>query len=96
MTNERFHYRGPALLDGIEFPDVRLREERDGGLRSWEGETSFPASAPPSGFSPDLAHAGTVAVRLPDGREGNALVTNLSFDGASWSLSLQGTGPAPR
>ncbi|MFF1416556.1 hypothetical protein [Streptomyces sp. NPDC058280] len=98
MTNELFAYRGPAVVADIDFPDVELHEERDAGdavLRSWEGETSFLAAEVPTGFTPALMDSDIVTVRLPDGRQGQALVTDLQFDGQAWTMVLQGTGPAP-
>jgi hypothetical protein len=96
MTSiERFSYQGPANIGGVDFDDVHLDEERDAGLRSWEGSTSFLAAAAPAEFTPGLANVDTVAVRLPDGREGRALVSNVAFDGQHWTIDLQGTGPAP-
>lgn len=95
MSNERFQYRGPATIDGVDFPNVTLAEQApEGGLRSWEGTTSFSAAAAPAGFSANVATSGAVTVLLPDGREGLAFV-NASFDGHAWTLDLTGTGPAP-
>lgn len=93
-TIERFSYQGPANIGDVDFDDVHLHEEREGHLRSWEGGTSFLSAAAPAGFTPNAAD-GPVTVRLPDGREGNVLVTNVAFDGQRWTLDLQGTGPAP-
>lgn len=88
-----FTYQGPADIDGVEFRNVHLREERDGGLRSWGGLVSFPASQEPAGFSPNLG-ADPVTVLLPDGRSGQALAS-IDFNGQDWSVQLLGTGPAP-
>jgi hypothetical protein len=96
MSNERFRYRGPATIDGVTFPLVQLHEEApDGGLRSWEGSTSFAASNPPAGFSPNVGNAGAVTVELPDDRQGQLLVTDTHFDGQTWTLNFQGTGRPP-
>ncbi|MFC7869647.1 hypothetical protein ACFUS2_00605 [[Kitasatospora] papulosa] len=95
-AHARFNYRGPAAIDGVQFADVHLHEDPpEGGLRSWEGETTFPLSDTPEGFTPALVDTERVTVRLPDGREGTALVTDLQLDGQSWTVILQGSGPAP-
>lgn len=112
-ADARFNYRGPAAIGGIDFPAVCIREERDiiafvdadgieeqhGGMRSWEGETSFSASAVPERFTPkpwSSAPADAVLVRLPDGREGTALLNTIRSDDHLWSLTFQGIGPPPR
>lgn len=97
MTNGQFlHYDGPAAIDGTEFPNVSLREHREGGgLRSWDGAATMTVSEAPEGFAPALASRDAVRVELPDGRQGKALLTNIRFDGRSWHLELTGTGPAP-
>ncbi|MFJ4009448.1 hypothetical protein [Streptomyces sp. NPDC090026] len=98
MTNARFHYRGPANIDGVDFPNVTLAEDfREPGqeLRSWSGTTSFPGAAAPAGFSANIGGDGAVTVRLPDGREGRLLVTATSFNGQTWTLDLAGTGTPP-
>lgn len=95
MTDGQFlHYDGPVTIDGVQYPTARLREHRDDYLRSWDGAAWVAASSTPKGFSPSLA-TDPVPVELPDGRHGNALITNISFDGACWKLELAGTGPAP-
>lgn len=95
MTEGQFlHYDGPAVIDGMEFPSVSLREQRDGGLRSWSGAATLTVSQAP-GFAPDLSHQDAVPVELPDGRHGKALVTNIHFNGSVWRLELTGTGPTP-
>jgi hypothetical protein len=96
--NERFSFRGPATIGGVLFPVVRLLEHREGHdaiLRSWEGETSFDAASTPAGFTGNLGSDGPVDVELSDGRRGKALVTSINFDGTTWTVTLQGTGPAP-
>lgn len=96
MTTGHFlDYEGPAAIDGVEFPFVRLRESLDGRLRSWEGSARMSAADVPEGFSPQLAGNDAVPVELPDGRQGQVLVTNVHFDGSRWTLHLMGTGPAP-
>lgn len=100
MTDGQFlHYDGPVAIGGVQYPIGRLREHRepvgdDGHLRSWDGAAWIVAARAPEGFSPNLA-TDPVPVELPDGRHGNALVTNVTFDGAYWKLELTGTGPAP-
>lgn len=96
VTDGQFlHYDGPADIGGITWPNVRLREHRDGGLRSWDGSASMAVSQAPAGFAPALSQPDPDAVELPDGRRGKALVTNIHFDGSEWHLELTGTGPAP-
>lgn len=96
MTDGQFlHYDGPAAIDGTQFPNVSLREHREGEMRSWDGSATMAASQTPEGFAPDLSSRDAVPVELPDGRHGKALVTNIRFDGRSWRLELTGTGPAP-
>jgi len=94
-TGQFLDYEGPADIDGVEFTHVRLRECADGYLRGWEGTTQISAADTPEGFSPNLSGNDPVPVELPDGRRGQALVTNVSFDGSHWTLHLMGTGPAP-
>lgn len=91
-----FQYRGPATIDGVAFPDVRLDEEREGGLRSWRGGASVAANNTPDGFSPDFGGDEAATITLPDGRSGQALVTSVGFDGRMWTIEMTGTGPAPR
>lgn len=96
MTTGQFlDYDGPAAIDEVEFPAVRLREYLDGNLRGWEGMARVSTAGTPEGFSPNFAGNDPVTVELPDGRLGQALVTNVAFDGSSWTLHLTGTGPAP-
>lgn len=93
MSADRFSYGGPATIDGVSYPSVLLMEEPpESGLRSWSGSASF--EVPPTGFS-DTFGGRAVDIQLPDGRRGRVLVDNVFFDGASWTVSLQGTGPAP-
>lgn len=95
--SERFSYRGPAVIDGVQFPVVLLQEDTGPGesLRSWTGLSSFLAGDTPEGFTGNLGSAGPVKVELPDARSGLVLVANVRFDGRSWTVHLQGTGPAP-
>lgn len=94
--NERFSYRGPATIGGVRLPNVRLQENiPDGGLRSWEGSASFAAADAPEGFPANLDLGKVASVELPDGRTGQALVTNNTFDGRHWTVELQGSGRAP-
>lgn len=95
--SERFRYRGPAVIGGVQFAVVLLEEDTGPGesLQSWRGISSFQASATPSGFTGNLGNDGPVKVELPEGRSGLALVTNTGFDGRAWTVHLQGTGPIP-
>ncbi|MEU5323027.1 hypothetical protein AB0G67_40685 [Streptomyces sp. NPDC021056] len=97
MTEGQFlHYDGPVTVDGIKYPTARLREHREqSGLRSWDGAAWIAASRTPEGYKPSLSGNEPIPVELPDGRHGNALVTNVGFDGAYFKLELTGTGPAP-
>ena len=94
--SERFRYRGPAVIDGVQFPVVLLQEDTGPGehLRSWSGLSSFPNSAKPEGFT-GAPGEGPVSVELPEGRKGQVLVTEVQFDGRAWTVHFQGTGPAP-
>ncbi|MFJ5779101.1 hypothetical protein [Streptomyces sp. NPDC093094] len=93
--NGRISYRGPATIDGVLIPNVQLREKASGsGPRTWEGRSSFRVAEAPEGFG--LAPGGPVAIELADGRRGDVLVRNVSFDGRRWTIDFTGTGPAPR
>ena len=95
--SERFRYRGPAVIGGVQFAVVLLEEDTGPGesLRSWRGMSSFQASQKPPGFTGNLGSDGPVKVELSEGRSGLALVTNIDFDGRAWTVHLQGTGPTP-
>jgi len=95
--SERFKYRGPAVIGGVQFAVVLLEEDTGPGehLRSWTGMSSFPAAAAPQGFTGNLGSDGPVKVELPEGRSGQVLVTDVQFDGRAWTVRLQGTGPTP-
>ncbi|MFD7615744.1 hypothetical protein [Streptomyces sp. NPDC059802] len=97
MSQGQFlRYDGPVSIGGVKYSPARLREHRDhSGRRSWDGAAWIVASRTPKGYKPDLSGNDSVPVELPDGRHGNALVTNVSFDGAYFKLELTGTGPAP-
>jgi hypothetical protein len=96
MTDGQFlYYDGSAVINGVDWPSVSLREHRDGGLRSWDGTARMSPSQAPDGFAPDLSSRDAETVELPDGRHGKALITNIHFDGSVWRLELTGTGPAP-
>lgn len=95
--DERFSYSGSATVDGVRLPNVRLRENpRDGGLRSWEGSASFSMTDAPDGFPSSLNVGNMAPLELPDGRAGQALITNVAFNGGHWVVELQGSGPAPK
>lgn len=96
MSDIPFRYDGPATIDGITYPLVRLREEtHPGGLRSWHGSLSVHAQNPPAGFTPpDMTRTGPTELRLADGRAGQAYMFP-SFNGTVWTLEITGTGPAP-
>ncbi|WP_328426003.1 hypothetical protein [Streptomyces sp. NBC_00443] len=95
--SERFRYRGPAVIDDVHFPVVLLQEDTGPGesLRSWSGLSSFRATDAPEGFTGNLGANGPVKITLPEGRSGLVLITNIGFDGQSWTVHLQGTGPTP-
>ena len=95
--SERFRYRGPAAIGGVQFAVVLLQEDTGPGefLQPWRGMTSFPASATPQGFTGNLGQDGPVTVELPDGRAGQVVVTDVQFDGRTWTVHLEGNGPAP-
>jgi hypothetical protein len=93
--SERFSYSGPATIDGIDYPAVELLEhlpEGEVGLRSWSGSASL--TKPSEGFIDTLSADGPSVIELPDGREGRVYVV-ADFDGHSWAVSINGTGPAP-
>lgn len=96
--SERFRYRGPASIGGVQFAVIFLQEDTGPGesLRSWRGMSSFRNSDKPQGFTGNLGSDGPVTVELPDGRSGLALVADVQFDGSAWTVHLQGTGPAPK
>lgn len=95
--SERFSYHGPATVGGVRLPNVILREDfPDGGLRSWEGSAAFSAADAPEGFPANLDLGAMASVELPDGRTGQALITNNAFDGRQWTVELTGSGPAPQ
>ncbi|MFH9823026.1 hypothetical protein [Streptomyces bobili] len=93
--SERFKYRGPAVIDGVQFTGVDLQEDTGPGehLRSWSGTTSFSANDAPQGFTG--MPGGPFLIELPEGRSGQVLITNVHFDGHAWTVQLQGTGPTP-
>ncbi|MEU6535525.1 hypothetical protein [Streptomyces sp. NPDC047000] len=95
--SDRFKYRGPAVIDGVQFTVVLLQEDDGPGesLRSWNGMSSFLAGSAPQGFTGNLGGNGPVKVELPEGRTGLVLVTDVQFDGRAWTVRLEGTGPAP-
>ncbi|WP_432041428.1 hypothetical protein [Streptomyces cadmiisoli] len=95
--SERFRYRGPAVIDGIQFTIVLLQEDTAPGesLRSWSGTSSFNPSEAPEGFTGNLGASGPVKIELPEGRDGLVIVTEVGFDGQAWTVHLQGTGPTP-
>lgn len=94
---QRFRYRGPAAIDGIHFPVVLLQEDTapDETLRSWSGMSSFRAADAPEGFTGNLGSSGAVKIELPEERTAQVLVSNVQFDGQSWTVYLQGAGPTP-
>jgi hypothetical protein len=93
--NERFTYSGSATISGMQIPNVRLQEGKEGEMRYWDGSATFPADETPEGFPGDLNGPQSVPIELPDGRTGQVLVTNVAFNGAHWMVDLMGTGPAP-
>lgn len=93
--SQRFTYSGPATISGMQIPNVRLQEGKEGEMRYWDGSATFPADETPEGFPGDLNGPQSVPIELPDGRTGQVLVTNVAFNGAHWMVELMGTGPAP-
>ncbi|MFF8408986.1 hypothetical protein [Streptomyces omiyaensis] len=101
-------YEGPAVIDGEEVPNLRLRviTEHDDGvtwpdeprelLRSWEAEVSFPYEHP-SVWTWQNATQG-VEVAIPGNQQkGRARAYDLDRqpgDGA-WVVRLVGEGPPP-
>lgn len=96
MSDTPFHYSGPVTIDGVTYPDARLREDGPpGGLESWSGFLSFHIQSKPAGFTPpDMTRTEPTELRLADGRTGQAFVFP-SFNGTVWTLKITGTGPAP-
>lgn len=94
MSDAPFHHSGPVFIDGVEHPHGQLRQHTsEHGMTSWEGTVTF--TTPPAGFSANVANAaGPIELRLPDGRRGNAHVF-VDYNGGTWMLTIQGTGPAP-
>ncbi|MFE1028996.1 hypothetical protein ACFW5I_31255 [Streptomyces sp. NPDC058818] len=92
MTAERFSYTGPARIDGVHVPGVRLTEQSSDGGSFWSGSATFEIEPP--GFVERVGAAGTSLVRLADGREGHAVV-HASYVGRYWTLAITGIGPAP-
>jgi hypothetical protein len=91
-------YEGPAVLvteDGTSIPiNVRFRKSESGGLQSWEGAIAATMEADAFSLAP-----GDVAIRMPDGTEGRALISNASVSmdssGTNFSTRILGNGPAP-
>lgn len=92
-------YSGPADLlrepGGDRIPVVVhfSVSQRSGGLRSWEGTISSPSG------EPLFLEPGRFTLRLPDGREGVAMVNRVSLSvgarGLSEAISFLGSGPSP-
>ncbi|MCX4575624.1 hypothetical protein OHB41_21010 [Streptomyces sp. NBC_01571] len=95
--SQSFKYRGPAAIDGVQFPVVLLQEDTGPGesLQSWSGMSSFRAADAPEGFTGNLGDGQPVKIELPEGRSAQVLIQNTQFDGQSWTVYLQGTGPTP-
>lgn len=94
---QSFTYRGPAAIDGVQFPVVLLQEDTEPGesLRSWSGMSAFRATDAPEGFTGNLGGSQPVKIELPEGLTAQVLVQNVQFDGQTWTVYLQGTGPTP-
>lgn len=91
-------YRGPALLIPKEGDEaipvlVQFSVKQRGGLRSWDGSISSRSGGPL------FLEPGQFTLRLPDGREGIAMVNrvalNVGSGGISETISFQGSGPSP-
>jgi hypothetical protein len=83
-------YRGSATLitgDGTQYAaEVALWVEGEpDGLRQWLGTASIPNF--------DLTQLGAIVLRLPNGREGNALLVTATSD--SDQVELRGVGKPP-
>lgn len=98
-TNNANRYSGPALLipeEGTGPIPVLVEfsvKQRAGGLRSWDGSISSRSGGPL------FLEPGQFTLRLPDGREGIAMVNrvalNVGSGGISETISFKGSGPSP-
>lgn len=94
-------YHGPATLvidDNREIEvevDVCTETAPGSGLRSWGGDITSPLKISDAG---DVLHADDVKLRLPDGREGKVLLTDVLFrtdSDLATGAYLQGSGVPP-
>ena len=93
-------YEGKFLLemaDGTELEGAGVLTGRvTNGLQSWEGHATFGDLSVASTIDQD----NPITVRLPDGRQGEALVQNIEVNAgggrsAVVDLTLLGNGPMP-
>ncbi|MFZ3556464.1 MULTISPECIES: hypothetical protein [unclassified Streptomyces] len=99
MSFSLSRYDGPAVVNGVRFTEVHLREHADsvgdGVLKGWEGTAEVARSEAPE-VHPDWALPGPVAVQLPEGGSGNAYIHGMTLtDNRYWEVNLSGTGPSP-
>jgi len=96
VSSSVFAYQGPAVIGGVDFAEVALRERRDPfrtHLWTWEGTAVLPLAAwPPPLFG--MPDAPTLTLELPDGRTGE-VCGSVRFDEGRWILEIMGEGPAP-
>lgn len=84
-------YQGPATLiasDGTETQvDVALTIGRRGHLKEWHGQCIIGVDQ----------HLGleTYTIRLPNGREGQVLVSNVQYGAGGVAVTLAGSGKPP-
>jgi len=90
-------YRGPAtaiLEDGTEVPVFASFNKTTGGIESWEGSIAPTDPAHTYVLMPD-----PITIRMPDGTEASALLTNvntnITSDGGSVRARILGNGVAP-
>lgn len=96
MNDTLLSYQGPAVIGGVAFNEVSLRERRDpfrSLLWSWEGTAALPHAAwPPPLFG--MPATPTLELELPDGRTGE-VCGSVRCDGGRWILEIVGEGPVP-
>lgn len=88
-------YEGPAVIGGVHFKSVSLREVQPTipcDERTWKGTAIVPLTAAPPLFG--MPNTPTLELELPDGRKGH-VCAGADFDGEKWVLDLHGEGPLP-